>query len=310
MKEKLSKTSIVCIIALFCCSLWGSAFPCIKIGYSVFRIESSETASQILFAGIRFTLAGLLSVCIGSIVGKKLLLPSGKNIHKIALLSIFQTILQYLFFYIGLAHTTGVKSSIIKGANVFIVILVSSLVFRQEKLSARNLVACVIGFAGVVIINLGGGGLSFEMSFAGEGVIFLSMLANSMSSVLMKKFSKDENPVLLSGYQFMLGGIVMILCGAFMGGRLEYTGLSSFGILIYLAFLSAAAYSLWSLLLKYNPVSRVAVYSFATPVMGVVFSMLLLDESSQSFGLRGFAALLLICAGIYIVNSKKKEAAD
>ncbi len=51
-----------------------------------------------------------------------------------------QTIAQYVFFYIGLAHTTGVKASIVEGVNVFVAIIVASLIFRQEKLTVKKIV--------------------------------------------------------------------------------------------------------------------------------------------------------------------------
>lgn len=47
---------------LVCCALWGSAFPCIKIGYGLFGIPAHDSASQLLFAGLRFTLAGALVI--------------------------------------------------------------------------------------------------------------------------------------------------------------------------------------------------------------------------------------------------------
>ena len=53
---------------LVCCALWGSAFPCIKIGYGLFGIPAHDSASQLLFAGLRFTLAGML-VIVGMSVG-------------------------------------------------------------------------------------------------------------------------------------------------------------------------------------------------------------------------------------------------
>lgn len=74
------------------------------------------------------------------------------------------------------------------------------------------------------------------------------------------------------------------------------------GLLLYMAFISAAAYTLWGILLKYNPVARVAVFGFMNPVFGVLLSALFLGESSQAFGLTGVAALLLVCVGIMIVN--------
>ena len=54
------------LTAIFCNFLWGSAFPCIKIGYHLFQVSANDSASQILFAGTRFTLAGILVILIGS----------------------------------------------------------------------------------------------------------------------------------------------------------------------------------------------------------------------------------------------------
>lgn len=134
----LQKTWVVCALALVCTFLWGSASPCIKLGYALFEIPSSETWTQILFAGIRFVFAGILTILIGSALNRKLLLPTKSSVPSIAKLAVFQTILQYIFFYIGLAHNSGVKASIINGSNTFFVILVSSLIFRQEKLNLKR----------------------------------------------------------------------------------------------------------------------------------------------------------------------------
>lgn len=57
-------------LALLCCFLWGSAFPMVKTGYQMFSIGESDTASQILFAGMRFALAGILVIIFGSIIAK------------------------------------------------------------------------------------------------------------------------------------------------------------------------------------------------------------------------------------------------
>lgn len=75
-------------------------------------------------------------------------------------------------FYIGLAHTAGTKASIIVGANVFIAILTASLIFRQEKLTGEKILGCLVGFAGVVLINMTPGGISMHVSFMGEGSYF------------------------------------------------------------------------------------------------------------------------------------------
>lgn len=219
MEKRLQKTGVVAVLAGFCCFLWGSAFPCIKIGYHLMEIEADAVNDQILYAGSRFTLAGILIIIAGSVLGRKLLIPKKDSLQKIGMLSLFQTILQYLLFYIGLANTTGVKASIIEGTNVFIAILVASLFFRQEKLNIRKTVGCILGFLGVVIVNLGTGGFGASMKFTGEGFILLSTVAYACSSAMIKHFSKEEDPVVLSGYQFFAGGLVMMLAGFFMGGR-------------------------------------------------------------------------------------------
>ncbi|MDD3219179.1 MAG: DMT family transporter [Lachnospiraceae bacterium] len=303
----MQKTVVVWFGALICCALWGSAFPCIKIGYELFSIPSDSVASQILFAGYRFTLAGMLAILFGSVLSRKLLFPKKNSWIKIGKLSMLQTVAQYLFFYVGLAHTSGVKASIIEGVNVFIAILVASLIFKQERLNAQKLVGCIIGFAGVVIINLTGNGLDMNMSFLGEGFIFFSTVAYAFSSVYLKRYSQEENPVVLSGYQFVFGGVVMIVCGLAAGGEVHGFTMQSMGMLIYLAFISAMAYSLWGILLQYNPISRVAVFGFMNPVFGVILSALLLGEGSQAAGMKSVVALILVCAGIYIVNYVKNE---
>lgn len=304
MKDKnfLERTFVVCLLAMLCCFLWGSAFPCIKIGYQMFQISSDQTMSQILFAGVRFTLAGVLVILFGSILSRKILLPKRSSCKNILIICLFQTVIQYLFFYIGMAHTSGVKASIVEASNVFLAILVANLIFHQEKLTFSKMLGCVIGFAGVILINLTGSGLEGGMTMTGEGFILLSAAAYAVSSVLIKRFSVYENPVVISGYQFMIGGLIMIVVGLAGGGSLHPTSPTSALMMLYMALISAVAYTIWGILLKYNPVSRVAVFGFMNPVFGVVLSALLLKEYSQIPLFQCVASLVLVCLGIYIVN--------
>lgn len=307
-KEKqniLTKPIIVAIVAVICCGLWGSAFPAIKMGYAWFEIPSSATSTQILFAGCRFTLAGILTVVIGSILSGKVLVPKRTSLKKIAVLSVFQTSLQYFCFYVGLAHTTGVKSSILNGISVFMAILIAALVFKQEKLTLIKILGSALGFVGIILVNLNGSGLDFSFQLQGEGMIILSTVCYGFSSALIRMYGKDENPVVLSGYQFTLGGVVMAAVGFMAGGRLNTWSGKEITVLVYLAFVSAVAYTLWSLLLRYNDVSKVAVYGCLNPVFGAVLSVLILQETGQSFGIKEIIALVLISVGIFIVQKKK-----
>lgn len=295
--EKIfTKTPVVAITALVCCFLWGSAFPCIKIGYGLFSV--TDTGSKILFAGLRFILAGILVILAGSLINKKFLYLKPSSFKYVGVLSLTQTVAQYILFYIGLSNCSGVKSSVVEATNVFLAILVACFVFRLEKFTAVKLLGCIVGFAGIVLINFNG--LDFNLSFTGEGFIFLSALSSAFSASLIKKFSSKENTVTLSGYQFLLGGIVLTAAGLISGGRITSITVNGALILAYLAFISAAAYTLWGILLKYNRPSLVSAYGFFNPVFGVLLSAWWLGESAN--WLFCAIALLLVSAGIIIIS--------
>lgn len=310
LKQNINNPVMVCLIACFCCMLWGSAFPIIKIGYNMLSVDDNDYMSQILFAGVRFFLAGLFTIIIGSIMTKSLVKVKRNGIYKIPVLALFQTVLQYLFFYIGLAKTTGTKSSILDSTSVFFSVIIASLILKQEKLSVKKIIGCLLGFCGVVIVNLSGGGFDSSMSFMGEGFIIFSALSYAVSSVLIKQYSRDDNPAALSGYQFILGGLAMIAVGIICGGQLNFNGVRSLAIVLYLALLSAVAYTLWGILLKYNPVSRVTVFGFMTPVFGCILSAILLNESIGGNSVRILFALIFVSMGIIIVNIKSKGEAN
>ena len=298
---------VITLCALLCCALWGSATPFIKIGYSLI-MPHGGTPSTLVFAGIRFFFAGVLTVLIYSVARRKLLYPRKENLGRVGIISCFQTIIQYLFFYIGLAHTSGVKGTILSGSSTFFAILVSCLIFRMEKLDLKKIVACLLGFTGIILVNING--LSFQMNLLGDAFVLFSAISLAISSVLMKRFSKHEDPVVLSGYQFILGGAVMVAVGLILGGYVQFPSFKSVLVMLYLSLLSAVAYALWGMLLKFNPVSKVTIFSFSTPVMGVILSSLLLNEDSKVTWPILLLTLLFISGGIFLLNyePKKKEA--
>ena len=221
-------------------------------------------------------------------------------------LSLAQTMLQYFCFYVGLAHTSGVTGTILSGTSGFFSILLASLLFRYEKLTAPKIIGCVMGLMGVVVMNLTlKGGTSFHFALNGEFLVLMSAVSLAVSGILVKKYSARFNVVMLSGYQFILGGLVMIIVGFALGGRIALVPkFSAYILLLYMAMISAVAYTLWGILMKYNPVSRVSIFNFMTPLFGVLLSAIFLGEVEQALQLNKLLALILVCGGIYIVNRK------
>ena len=295
--------------AFLCCFLWASAFPGIKIGYRLWGIQGSDTWRIIRFAGIRFFLAGLLVILFASISRRKLLLPKAAEFPKVILLSAFQTIGQYVFFYLGLAHTGGVNSAVVDSLTTFFAIIIAAVVMHMEKLTAKKMIGCLLGFFGVIIINLSVPGFSF--SPLGDGLVALSALCYGVSSNLIKLYSRQHDTVIFSGYQFVFGGAVMTVighAGLWLSGESAAVNPDDTSkaviILVYLALVSSVAYTLWGLLLKKNDVSKISIFGFMTPVLGVVLSALLLGEGGQ-LGIRHIVSLVFITAGIIVVKKKK-----
>lgn len=307
--NKLTNNAMVTALALVSCFLWGTAVPVIKFGYGILCIDVADSSSQILFAGIRFTVAGLLVLLFGrlSADGRNGMKFDSTMVKPVIVLSIFQTIGQYVFFYIAAAHVSGVKGTIITGMGSFFTILVACLAFRQERLTFNKTLGCILGMSGVILINILGNEVDLGFHLLGEGFYTIAALSCALSAVFISIFSKKHNPVALSGYQFTLGGIVMAIGGLAFGGRITFTGLAGPLILLYLAMVSAVAYTLWSVLLKYNPVSKVAIFGFTTPIFGSILSAFILNEADHLYGFGTLLSLALVCIGIMIVNRPGKN---
>ena len=298
------------VTALFCCVLWGSASPAIKTAYEIFGISQDDTASRIMLAGARFFLAGVMTILFGSIVSRRFLRPKRGSLKYVCILSLLQTVGQYFFFFMSLAYISGVRGSIINASGNFLAIVVAACIFRMEKLTIRKILGCVVGFTGIILILGGFQGIveGGAITFQGEGAMLMAALFYAFSSCCIKRFSKHENPVTLSGYQFLLGGLVLFVAGWIMGGELVFRSASCIYNLLYMGFISAGAYTLWGVLLKYNPVSRVAIFGFMNPVMGVLLSAWILGENNEAFSVTGVVSLVLVAVGIMIVNlGKGKE---
>lgn len=301
----LERMWVVAALAVIACALWGSAFAAVKTGYALFGIAADSPAQQLLFAGMRFSLAGVMVLVGTAVARRRIPLPSRADLKPIALLALTQTALQYAPFYMGLAHASGTNSALVQGTSAFVSIVIATLVFRQERLTARKLVGCLLGIGGVALVTLREGGMLGAFSLEGEGLILVSVICGATASCLMRSYGVTGDPLMLTGWQFVVGGLALVVLGLLLGGRVESCSAQAVGVLAYLAALSATAFSLWSSLLKHNPVSRVAVFRFFIPVFGVIFSVVVLGEivpAGQMLPL--LAALALIVGGTVLVNTE------
>lgn len=298
MTDRLQNKGLVLALATLCCLLWGSAYPSVKIGYVLFDIDT--TGAQVLFAGYRFTLAGMLAWVITSVYYQKIVVPRLNEWGSMVSLGLVQTTLQYIFFYIGLANTTGVKASIINATSTFFAILFAHLILKNEKITRAKIFGCILGMAGVIIIQLNGGKIDNSFSLMGDGFLFLVCIASALGAVMTRIFTQKSDSMILTAYQLMIGGVVLIIVGLIMGGTITQLTIPGRLLLIYLSALSAVAFTIWTMLLKHNPVGVVAIYGFMIPVFGVMLSGIFLGE--QFLNLRILVSLTCVSVGIWLVN--------
>lgn len=285
------------LLAVLCTLLWGSAIPVIKISSPLFGITTAF--DRILFAGVRFSAAGLITLLVARFLAPAATPPSIRSAASLLGLGLVQTTAQYVCFYLGLAHALGTRSAIFNTTSTFFTVFLAALFFPAERVTLQKIVGCLVGFAGIVLANLGGA-VGGAFSWNGDFLILLSSLFFALGSVLSKRLSRDADPIRVTGAQLTLGGAVLVAIGLLGGGALRSVTLQGLLLLVYLIFLSAAAFTIWTSLLRRYDAASVSVYFFLLPVFGVALSGLLLGERIAS--VQTIGALLLVCAGIAIVN--------
>lgn len=296
----------VIAIAVFCSILWGSAFPVLKLSYHELGMAGDDLTAKIVFAGMRFMMAALLLLFIVFLFDRKALKVSWRQWPAIIGLGLLTTSLQYFFFYNGLAHTSGMKAAILNSSGVFFVVFLAHFVYADDRLDWRKIVGLATGFGGIVLANWGKDA-SLSFSFMGEGFMLLSGLTAAFGTFLSKRLAADIHPFALTGWQMFVGSLLMLVIGAPNLSRdaITFTPVG-WMLLLYSVFLSAAAFALWTSLLKYNKAGEVTLFKFVVPVSGTILSVMFLP--GEHLTVNTIVALLLVAAGITVVNRKGNKS--
>ena len=287
------------LLAIFCNVLWGSAFPFIKLGYRLFAIDSANTPSILCFAGVRFMLGSFL-VLLGSVLLQNRVprFPRGKVAAECCALGLWQTTLQYAFYYMAVAALTGAFGGILNSTQSFLGVIFAHFLYgNADRMTPAKLLGCVLGFAGVLIGTLGnhGGGSSW-----GIFCMLLATVIFTLSGPWNKAVTKKADSFAVCFINLFVGGLALFVLGTALGGHLGSVNPLGILVLLYLAFICGAGYVLWALLMKNNPVSRIAIFGFVNPVVNVLLSAVLNGE--PLFRWQYLAALVFVCMGIWLVN--------
>ena len=274
----------VVVFALTAAIAWGWAFPLIKVGFNAFGITADMTGSKMLFAGIRFAVAGLIVLSVARSSGRSFKTNKIIDWRFILAFALMNTTLHYFFFYVGMSHSEGSRAAILNSLSTFLVVLLACACFKSDKLTSRKILGCAVGFGGILALNLGGTD-SGQFTWLGA-----------------RGLSRRVDIFVGTGYSLSIGGLLLIVSGLVFGGTLPNVNMLGVVCLLLLIAISAIGFALYNKLLSCNPVGKVAIYNSLIPIVGAVTSCLCLGET---FHLKYALAGGLAAFGIYIINKGK-----
>lgn len=291
----------VVAFALTAAMAWGWAYPLIKLGFAEFGITQTMTAGKMLFAGVRFTLSGLIVLSIAACTKRRFSVATSSSWLYILLFALLNTGLHYYFFYVGLSYSAGARAAILNSLGVFMLVLLACIFFKSDRLTIRKIAGCVIGFAGIMALNLGAAD-SGSFTFMGDGMIILNAFCSAFAGLMTRGLGKRVDVFVGTGYSLTFGGLMLVLPALLMGGGLPNVTLAGVVILFLLICISTLGFTLYNKLLTCNPVGKVAIFNSLIPVVGAITSCLCLGEP---FYFKYMIAAVLATAGIYIINKGK-----
>ncbi len=282
------------ILTLFVMLLWGSLYPMVKLSYSAYGIKT--VGDTLLFAGIRFAICGLIISLFSLIRDKSAVNAAKPQMLPILASGLFAIILHYGFVYIGLMLTDSSKTSIIKQIGTLLYVCFSFVFFKEDKPTVTKTAGALLGFFGIIAINWGSSVSGFNI---GDLLIIASSFCTVFSNVISKKALASVKPVVLIGISQLFGGVILLIVGVALGGRMHFD-IYKWYIFAYICAASILGYIVWFAVVKKGELSKLFVIKFAEPVFACVFSAMLLRENIMR--LQYLLAFALIAVGIFLAN--------
>lgn len=291
--------------AFFCAAGWSLAYPLIKLGYAQLHIASDDLGSKIGFAGIRFLFAGILVTILAIIQKRKFKVEQKSVVAWLLLFALVNTALHYLFSYVGLGYLPSSRSTILDSMNGFFAIILSCIIFEDDKFSKFKALGCILGFGGILLINIEPGQNFFQgISFRGDGMILLNAMCGAFGGIITRIISKKMDMTVATSLSMTIGGAFLFVVSAIIGPAARWTiTTESIIIMIGLILISAVCFGVYNQLLAYHPISKIAIFNAFIPILGVIFSSIILGEPMR---VKYIIAGCMVALGVYVMNHFSK----
>lgn len=276
---------------VFICFVWGTTWIAMKIGIAA--------VTPGVFAGIRWSLAGVIILAYRGFTGQRVL-PPPRLWPRLVLVSILLVTLNQVIQLYALKLITAGLGAVISSALTPIALLCFSVALGQDRFSRRQLGAIAIGVTGVLTLfgPSAFAGTLDVWQVAGAGGVTLGCLCYCAGSVMTRPIMRTVEPVQLAGLTDLIGGVILLTSslglepGAGESIRLHW-GWPAFLAWLYLlvpgALMSTTMYFL--LVRDWGP-SRPGMYAFISPVIAVFVGATLFDERLDWGDAVGMALML------------------
>lgn len=303
VKDNLfQKKFFMILFATITALTWSFAYPLIKLGFASFHIEGGDTGAKVLFAGIRFFMAGVVVLVMSKIMKHDIKIKSANNARWLILFALVNTTFHYFGFYIGLSFTPGARASVYDSLSTFILIILACIIFKNEHMTVDKVIGCLLGFGGVLLINMTGStDASTRFTFLGDGMLIISATCAAFGGIITKVVTKKMDTLAATGYSLAFGGVFLVILGFSIGGKITYITPTGVLILCMLILISVIGFSLYNQLLCYNPAGQIAIFNSLIPIMAAILSCLFLGEP---FMIKYLVSAVMVMGGIYIINRK------
>lgn len=234
----------------------------------------------------------------------------GKNLWKLALMSIFQPVLYFIFESYGIQMTTSAFSSVMISLIPVVAMLIGTCILKEIPTILQYVFAAV-SVLGVVIITLDGGS-DGTVTFLGALYLFIAVISSVLYNVMSRKIS-GEFTALERTYAMTIIGLISFCLIAFIENIQTplimvrcFASFSYTTSLVYLGVCSSVfAFIMLNFANTYLPVAKTTVFANITTVVSVIAGAVFLDEK---FSIISIIATVMIIFGVCGVQlSGKKE---
>jgi drug/metabolite transporter (DMT)-like permease len=283
------------------CIIWGTTYLAIRVGV--------EHIPPMLFAGMRWIIAGSIFISILKLLGKTF--PKKEDILHIGIMGLAMLGFGNGLVVVGEQYISSGLAALLITTVPFWVVGMETISKRGPKINVKIISGLIIGIVGISLIF----GSDWEDLFSTQylfGVlsIFGAVVAWSFGTVYSKYKKVNAHPLVSASIQMLIAGVVQLILGTILG-EFNQLSFSSDGLLALIYLIIAGSifgYGSYIYAIEHLPLSLVSTYAYINPVIAVFLGWLFLDEKLNL--MIGIGAVVIILGVILVKQGAKKKAAE